>query len=166
MRRFGEEVAVSQPGSIEIRPFEPSDQNSVLSFAAAVLCREFKVKDDLDQEQDLQDVAVAFAPPDNRFLVALWSGEVVATGGIVRISDRDCELTRLYVLSSHRRKGIASSLVAELLAFVRGRGYRRILLERRPEMPFSLQDYARYGLTPVTDTDSLPREGDFMAVSL
>lgn len=166
MRTFVEEVALSKPGSVEIRPFEPRDQRSVVSLATDVLCREFKVKENLDDEEDLQDVASAYAPPDHRFMVALWSGEVVASGGITRLSDHDCELRRLYVLADHRRVGIASSLVAELLSFVRERGYRRILIERRPEMQYSEQEYARFGLKPVTDPESLPREGDFVAVSL
>jgi ribosomal protein S18 acetylase RimI-like enzyme len=88
----------------------------------------------------------------------------VGTGAIRRISDTDCELTRLYVQEEHRREGIASCIAAELFKFVQQRGYRRVFLEIRPEMEQATRVIARYGFGEVADAEDLPRPAKFMAI--
>ncbi len=152
--------------TFEIRPFDSSYQQAVLDVAEDILCIEYRAEPDLSREEDLRDVAGSYAPPGSRFLVAVASGEVVGTAGILRLSDRDCELRRLYVLAEHRRKGIASAFMGRLLPFVRDQGYRRILLEIRPEMEHDVRHYLRFGFVPLAEKDGLPRPGKFMAISL
>ena len=143
-------------------PFEPSHQEGARFVAEELLCRELAVQSDLSGDEDLEDVARTYAPPGNLFLVALVDGAVVATAGLLRISDRDGELHRLYVLAAYRRQGIASALVGRLLTFVKSRGHHRILLEIRPEMKDTLEGYWRYGFVP--ESESLPRPGAFLAI--
>lgn len=115
----------------QIRPLAPADADGVRDLARAVLCEEYRVQDDLGDDDDLHDVAACYAPPGGCFLLVEVLGEIVATGGIRRISDTDCELRRLYVRADHRRLGFATSLVARLIPFVKQQGYRRLLLEIR-----------------------------------
>jgi GNAT superfamily N-acetyltransferase len=148
----------------EIVPFDASCLGEVRRVAREVLCHEYGARPDLSGEHDLADVQASFAPPHSRFLVAKVLGRVVATAGLSRISDLDCELRHLYVLSQFRRRGIASALVADLIAFVRQRGYKRVLLELRPEMEDTAQGYPRYGFVP--ESSNLPRPGTFLAIRL
>jgi GNAT superfamily N-acetyltransferase len=152
--------------SFKILPFNPSYQEGVRALAEAILCVEYKVQSDLSGDKDLRDIAATYAPPGSCFLVAVASGQVVGCGGILRLSERDCELRRLYVLAEHRRQGIAASMMGVLLPFVRKGGYRRILLEIRPEMEEDIRHYARFGFVHLTDKDDLPRPGTFMAIPL
>lgn len=152
--------------SLGILPFEASYQEAVVSLVEQILVREYAVRENLSGENDLQDVGRAYAPPDSRFLLAIRGDELVGTAGVRRISDTDCELRRLYVLASHRRQGIASALVGQLLPFARARGYRRMLLEVSDEMRDTVDRYHRYGFVPVEDTSTLPRPGEFMALKL
>ena len=39
------------------------------------------------------------------------------------------------------------------------------MLEVRPEMGETIKGYARYGFAPVTDVESLPRPGEFLAIN-
>jgi len=151
--------------SIEVVPFDSTYQDSVWSLAEEILCREYAVLEHLRDEPDLADIAATYAPPDGTFLVALEQGRVVGTGGVLHISERDCELKRLYVRAPDRRQGIASTLMGELLDFIRQRGYKRILLEVRPEMQDTVKAYARYGFAPVEGGVDLPRPGDFLAIN-
>jgi len=148
----------------EIVPFDPSCQGEVRRVARDVLCHEYGAREDLSAERDLDDVAASFAAPHSRFLVAKVLDRVVATAGLCRISDLDCELRHLYVLSPFRRRGIASALVAHLISFVRERGYKRVLLELRPEMEDTAKGYPRYGFVP--ESRDLPRPGTFLAIRL
>jgi GNAT superfamily N-acetyltransferase len=155
---------VFESGDFRILPFESSHQAEALALAEDILCVEHRLCSDLEGERDLQDISTSYAPPGGRFLVAVASGEVVGTAGILRLSERDCELKRLYVLPEHRRKGIASALVGTLLPFVREQGYRRLVLEIGPEMADTLHRYARYGFVPLAAGDELPRPGNFLAI--
>ena len=152
--------------SFKILPFDLSYQEGVRALAEDILCVEYKVQSDLSGDEDLRNIAAAYAPPGSRFIVAIASGEVVGSGGILRLSERDCELRRLYVLAEHRRQGIAAAMMGVLLPFVRERGYKRILLEIRPEMEEDIRHYARFGFVHLTDKDDLPRPGTFMAMPL
>jgi len=148
----------------EIVTFDPTFQNDVVYVVEEVLCREYGVQENLDAEQDLKDVDESYAPPDSRFVIARVLNKVVGTAGLLRISDNDCELRHLHVLSPFRRRGIASALVGDLLDFVRERGYKRILLELRPEMEETVDRYSRYGFTQ--ETEDLPRPTPFMSIRL
>jgi len=148
----------------EIVAFDASYQNDVRSVAEEVLCREYGVQDNLDGETDLTDVEDSYAPPDSRFVIAKVLDRVVGTAGLARVSDTDCELRHLLVLSDFRRRGIASALVGALLSFVRERGYKRILLELRPEMKDTVERYSRYGFAE--ESEDLPRPADFMSIRL
>ena len=148
----------------EIVPFDTTHHKEVRQLARDVLCDEYGVQDDLSPEEDLEDIESSFAAPHSRFLVATILDKIVATGGLRRISDRDCELRHLYVLAPFRRHGIASALVGALVKFVRERGYKRVLLELRPEMEDTVKGYSRYGLTP--ESEDLPRPGEFLSIRL
>ena len=148
----------------EVLPFDPSHEEGALALAEDILCVEHRLQADLRGEPDLQDLARSYAPPAARFLVAVSSGEVVGTAGILKISERDCELKRLYVHPEYRRKGIASALMGNLLPFVRERGYRRLLLQVGPEMADTIHRYYRYGFEPLPENADLPRPGKFLAI--
>ena len=151
----------------QIIPFDPAYQLEVRAIAEQILCHEYQAQDDLSQDEDLYDIAESYAAPHSCFLLALVDSRIVATGGVLRISDTDCELRRLYVRSGYRRQGFASSLMARLVPFIRQQGYKRILLELRPELREKVDVYARYGFQPVTDPDSMPRpEVEFLAIQL
>ena len=148
--------------AIEVIPFEPRFQDSVLSLAGDILCREYGVLENLSGETDLADIASAYAPPDSLFLLALDNGLMIGTGGVLYLSGSDCELRRLYVEADRRREGVASTLVGELLDFIRERNYKRILLEVSPEMNDTIKGYGRYGFAP--DDRDLPRPGEFLSI--
>jgi len=159
---------MESPEPFEIKPFEPIHTSEVRELAWRIARDDYGTADeDPGSDEDLQDIAGAYAPPHGRFLVALDNGVVVGTGGIRRISDTDCELMRLYVQSEHRRRGVASSLMGDLVNFVRERGYRRLLLEIRPEMEPEAPIYRRYGFRDLEPEQAPKRPGRrFMAIHL
>lgn len=148
--------------AIEVVPYDDSFRDAVRSLAEDVLCREYGVLEDLSGEKDLADVTATYASPDSVFLLALDNGLLIATGGVLHLSDSDCELRRLYVEADRRRQGVASTLVGELLDFIRKRSYKRILLEVGPEMKDTIKGYGRYGFAP--DDQDLPRPGEFLSI--
>ena len=83
--------------------------------------------DDLDR--DLLQPATAIERVSGRWWVVEDDGRVVGSIAASDIGDQhDVELKRLYVASTHRRRGVAAHLVAEVEAHARRLGARRVVL--------------------------------------
>ncbi|HLH45760.1 MAG TPA: GNAT family N-acetyltransferase [Acidimicrobiales bacterium] len=70
-----------------------------------------------------------WAPPRGAVVVAYDDGEAVACGGLIRHTGDSAELKRMFVRPSHRRRGLARSLLAALEAEAGRLGYERVVLE-------------------------------------
>jgi len=94
--------------------------------------------DDLDQAAD-------GAGPDRLFLVQEVGDRVVATGAINRVSDDVCELSRMFVASAWRRRGLAMTLARHLLDFARERHFKTVRLASNKRLVTSHQLYRTLG---------------------
>jgi GNAT superfamily N-acetyltransferase len=96
----------------------------------------------------------ALADPDAVLLVAEDEGEVVgmAAGNVHRpstMSDKlAVEISSVYVRLSHRRRGLAKALAAEVARFARGRGVDRITLKTFAQNAEALEAWRRMGFEP------------------
>lgn len=157
---------MSQAEARQVREYEPRHVDGVRALARLRLDEESTVQPDITLKDDSHRIGALYAPPDNRFVVAEEDLTLVGMAGIRRVSDTDCELRDLFVNPERRREGIASEMMAELLTFVRERGYTRILLEIRPAMESETPVYARYGFSDLDASEDPPRSGRFMAIQL
>jgi GNAT superfamily N-acetyltransferase len=82
------------------------------------------------------------------FLCAICQGEMVGTGAIKRIDRRVCEMVRLFVASTHRRRGIGRTIADELIGFARLAGYERIRLASNNALVASHRLYESLGFQP------------------
>ena len=143
----------------------PEQADEARELIRSVLVGEFAAPVDPAESEDLKDIVAAYAPPGCRFLIAMIGGEVVATGALLRLSAEQCELKWLFVRGDHRREGLASTLVGKLFPFAVEHGYKRILLEIRPEMAPYQKVYQRYGFAELPPA-SAPRQAPFMVIDL
>jgi GNAT superfamily N-acetyltransferase len=97
-----------------------------------------------------------FSPPGGAFL-ALYDGDVaVAGGGIKRLDDETAELKRMYVAPSHRGRGLARIVLAELEAAARDLGYRRVRLDTGVHQHAALRLYPSAGYCEIDDYNGNP----------
>lgn len=79
-------------------------------FIATYLTHAY-AKSSLEQSITLDEAQAA-----RKFLVAGWEGEIVGFGQLSEADDEGVsELTRLYILKEHQRKGIGKKLLNELI---------------------------------------------------
>jgi len=108
-----------------------------------------------------------YTPPSGALLLA-WDG-VSAAGCIAvrRIDDRDCEMKRLFVRDTFRGLGAGESLARAAMAWARGAGYERMLLDTLPSMGAAHKLYERLGFVEIPAYRFNPIEGTrFMARGL
>jgi ribosomal protein S18 acetylase RimI-like enzyme len=96
----------------------------------------------------------AIEDPDAVLLIAEDVGEVVgmAAGNVHRpstMSDKlAVEVSSVYVRPSHRRRGLAKALTAEVARFARRRGVDRITLKTFAQNVEALETWRRMGFEP------------------
>jgi GNAT superfamily N-acetyltransferase len=93
-----------------------------------------------------------FAPPRGVFVLAWAEGAPVGCGGWRRVDGELAELgevKRMYVVPSHRRRGLSRVVLAALESSAREAGLRRLRLETGDQQPEALSLYATSGWEPV-----------------
>ena len=127
---------------IEVRTYDHPDAVALI----ADVQQEYVVR---YGEVDLTPVDPAeFAPPQGLFLVAYVDDEPAACGGW-RAHGTDVELKRMYVRPSHRGRGLARAVLAELERTAAEAGYARLILETGSRQPEAIALYESAGYTPV-----------------
>jgi len=76
---------------------------------------------------DLDDIGSAHE--DGYFVIGERAGEVVATGGLLAVSDTTAKIHRMSVGRALRGRGLGQKVLAHLIEVARGRGFRSIILE-------------------------------------
>ena len=115
-------------------------------------------------EQEMQRYPAAeFAAPGGALLVVVEGGATVAGGAFRQLDSRTAELKRIWTSSSHRRRGLARFVLAELEAEALRRGYTRAYLTTGPRQPEARELYLRTGYTPRFDVDADPEDVGLLA---
>lgn len=108
------------------------------------LTREYHERYGVNDEMATVD-AGEFDPPAGAFLVLVDGGEVLAGGGLRRVSGDTCEVKRMWTAAAHRRRGYASRVLAALEDAAREAGYSTLLLETGPLQPEAVALYTNRG---------------------
>ena len=95
-----------------------------------------------------------FAAPHGDLLVVVEDGEPVAGGAFRRYDEQTAELKRIWTAREHRRRGLATFVLAELEAEALRRGYHRIFLTTGPRQQEAVAPYRSAGYTPLEHTVS------------
>ena len=90
-----------------------------------------------------------FEPPDGTFVVAFEDDEPIACGGVGRWDETTGELRRMYVLPTHRGRGLGRAILERLEDVGRQLGYSRMRLETGNEAPEALGLYRSAGYDPI-----------------
>jgi GNAT superfamily N-acetyltransferase len=95
-------------------------------------------------------------PPGGAFLVGYADGEPICCGGVKRLGDEACELKRMYVVPSARRRGVARKLLHALEATGRSLGYAVARMDTGPRQPHAMAFYEAEGYAPIGNFNGNP----------
>jgi GNAT superfamily N-acetyltransferase len=122
---------------LRIYPFESGDDRKVIrelfreyfQLANDELNASFSYSLDVPKllNEDLNTFE-KYLPPSGRLILAEHDGEVAGMGGVIQYKDDIGEITRTYVRSAYRRKGIGKALLEHVLAEAGELGYSRVFL--------------------------------------
>jgi len=117
--------------------------------------------------QELAELPGAYSPPAGRLYLALQAHEPVACAALRALRGKTCELKRLYVRPSHRRRGIGKMLAQRAIAHAHTIGYERIVLDTLATMHEAQSLYTALGFVETTPHAFNPVTGTrFLALEL
>lgn len=92
----------------------------------------------------------ALMGPDITFFSVRRKAVLLGVGAVKRLSPAHAELKSMHTSESARRQGVASALVAYLLAFAAASGYERVSLETGTMEAFEPARalYSKFGFVP------------------
>jgi putative acetyltransferase len=129
-------------GEPRIERFRPEDQDAVKAVIISGLGEHWGFVDPA-LNPDLDDIGAAYA--DAVVLVA-WSGdEIVGSGVLIPRADGDREVVRMSVAGKHRRRGIATKILAALVAKAQHLGASRVVLETTASWHEARAFYTAFG---------------------
>lgn len=94
---------------------------------------------------DLEQIEEHYPNKGGAFWVLREDGEVVATCGVHRHTQSDCELARLYLLARLRGQGLGSRLFRHTIEWSRAQGFRRMFIWSDVKLTLAHSLYFRHG---------------------
>ena len=79
------------------------------------------------------------------FLCAVFETEIIGTGAIKHLNGRECEMTRMFVASAYRGRGIGRAIAEGLIKFALGAGYDQVRLSSNKILVASHRLYESLG---------------------
>lgn len=132
---------MSAPPSIRVRDAEVSDVDAIMRLETATFPTDAWSRDIMLAE---------LASPHTLYLVVHSDDELVAYAGLSAPSGAEqADIQTIAVDDTHRRLGIGTLLVQQLLDAARARGAREVFLEVRADNPAARTLYERHGFTEV-----------------
>ena len=100
--------------------------------------------------RELASLPGDYVPPTGQLLVALNQNTVVGCVAVRKLTVRDCEMKRLYVVPAFRGQGIARRLAERIVAEAKELGYGRMCLDTLETMTSARALYASLGFQAIS----------------
>jgi len=96
-------------------------------------------------KHEVDSLPGVYARPSGRLLLATINGKACGCVALKALSAKDAEIKRLFVLDSHRGRGIGKALVKEIIDMAKAIGYQKAVLDTLPEMEGAIRLYHAFG---------------------
>jgi GNAT superfamily N-acetyltransferase len=128
--------------ALVITPFAPQDQDAAKTLILRGLEEHWGTLDP-SLNPDLNDITASYA--NGVFLVAWLDGAMVGTGALVPEEAGVGRIVRMSVVKEMRRMGIASRMLAALVAHAREQALHTLVLETTETWDDAVAFYLRHG---------------------
>lgn len=90
---------------------------------------EFGFPYDFKLDYDLEDPGKFYTNVGGAFFILLDDNRLLGTVAIKKISKKNAELKRMYLLKEYRGQGLGSKLLDEAIEFCRGKAFKKVNLD-------------------------------------
>ncbi|MCK4548678.1 MAG: GNAT family N-acetyltransferase [Candidatus Krumholzibacteria bacterium] len=140
---------------VTIRPYLPEDGPGVIVVVKASYDAFGYTMDFTEFDSDLASIPAVYRDSGGEFWILEEDGLVAGCVGVTREDAERCELHRLYLLPSHRGRGLGRQLVETVIAWCRENGCREIVLWSDIKFEAAREVYIRCGFSPTQKTRAI-----------
>lgn len=150
---------------IQIKRFEPDDQQGVIDVIVPIQREEFGVAITAEDQPDLKAIPDFYQSGTGDFWVAKAGEQVIGTIGLKDIGSGQAALRKMFVDAEYRGRefGVAIQLLHRLIEDARHRGVKDIFLGTTDKFLAAHRFYEKHGFTEVAK-ETLPASFPLMAV--
>jgi ribosomal protein S18 acetylase RimI-like enzyme len=139
-------------------------QNSAQIAKIKILFKEYAVarKDDpalVDFPEEIKSLPGEYAPPAGSIIIAFYDRKLAGCVALHKLDEKICEMKRLYVRPSFRKKGIGKFLIQGILNEAFDLGYIKMRLDSIPSMKTAQRLYESAGFYEIPDYRNNPNKG-------
>ena len=116
---------------VRVDVYSSEHRQAVIDMVLSIQQGEFGLPISIGDQPDLNDIEGFFLKRGN-FWVAYDSGSVVGTIGVIDIGRGNAALRKMFVRKEYRGKGVSKELLAQLLKWAAGKGFRNVYLGTTP----------------------------------
>ena len=98
-------------------------------------------------DEELAALPGCYGRPRGRLWLAMIGGEAAGCVGLRPFEGDGCEMKRLYVRPTHRKKGVGQKLAAKTVEVAKELGYRKMYLDTLASMDDATRLYRALGFT-------------------
>jgi putative acetyltransferase len=118
-------------------------------------------------DADLDDIIASYAGRGGLFrVITSANGAVVGCGGLYPIDRTEAEIRKMYLLKDARGHGLGRTLLNDLIAAARERGFERVVAETASVLREAIGLYKSSGFVPYKRTHMASRCDQAYALSL
>ncbi len=134
----------------KIRKAKSGEESQLLNLVKVVLS-EYKLEIDTGEiDKDLTDLDKYYFNDKGWFFVLEVEGKIVASSAIARMSDKQCELRKMYLLKEFQGNGFGKLLLEVSLKKAVELGYEEMILESNKMLQTANAMYRKYGFQEIT----------------
>jgi ribosomal protein S18 acetylase RimI-like enzyme len=136
-----------------LRDFSPRDQEAVCELILGGMRERWGARFDANANPDVGDMSTSYLSQGAEIVIAEHDGRVVATGTLLLAEDDAGRIVRVAVDRQHRRRGIARSVVLELVARARRHNMRTVIVTTDPPWLDAVSLYESCGFEIAAKTE-------------
>ena len=150
---------------VQIKRFEPDDQQGVLDVIVPIQREEFGIAISAEDQPDLKAIPAFYQSGTGDFWVAKAGEQVIGTIGLKDIGAGQAALRKMFVAAEYRGRelGVAAKLLNRLIEDAGRNGVKEIFLGTTDKFLAAHRFYEKHGFAEVAK-QSLPASFPLMAV--
>jgi len=128
-----------------LRKAKAGEEDKILCLVRKVLS-DYGLKINPEEtDKDLSDLVDFYFDNKGWFAVIDHGDEIIGSYGIFKVSDKVCELRKMYLLPEYQGKGLGRLMMEDAIHQAKTLGYAEIILETNKLLDKAIHLYKKYG---------------------
>jgi len=142
---------------VTVRAARDADSPAVLALVTGVLTEYSMCPDPTGEDADLSSLEASYAARGGWFEVLEEDGQILGTVAVLPLSERDCQLRKMYFHPSLRGRGLGRALLDRTLRRAQAAGFGTMRLETASELVEAIGLYRSAGFRELAERPGVSR---------